>query len=388
MIISASQLKTFNRCQRLWWFEKVKQLPGRGSSYGATFGSVIHKVLERWLLADHTGRSPDGNPVDLYPQNWQYTDDGLRIEEEHEEVIKAIVQEAADKGILQRRPGMQIEKHFLLDLIDDVQIQGYVDVYLPGEIQDHKSTGNMRYALSKAKLASDLQMLIYAYVGSLEFPDFEEWVLQHNVFERSGKMRTTTVQVPTADVIEHWEGVKETAFQMKILHDDETPEEDWKQLNDGMPDACNAYGGCRFIPICTDRETPEHYRARYERLNMASPKSKGLPTVKKTDPAPKRKPTLTILKGIALQQGAVGGRTTTLGTLLKDLVEATESTMQAYYKKNAFERRDLLKVVALDWAGGLDNDVVVLTSAHPTPDENSLLSAISPAASLILVGSA
>lgn len=93
--ISASQIETYNLCKRKWWLSRVRKLE-EGSTKSQVFGTVVHAVIERYLLADDQGRVPcndcnatgwhrsqqqygpchwcDGagkRPVDLYPEHWQ-----------------------------------------------------------------------------------------------------------------------------------------------------------------------------------------------------------------------------------------------------------------------------------------------------------------------------
>lgn len=93
--ISASQIETYNLCKRKWWLSRVRKLE-EGSTRSQVFGTVVHAVIERYLLADDQGRvicpecdsfvshkeyatktncpSCQGvgrKPVDLYPQHWQ-----------------------------------------------------------------------------------------------------------------------------------------------------------------------------------------------------------------------------------------------------------------------------------------------------------------------------
>lgn len=264
MILSASQFKTFQRCQRLWWFEKSVRMPSSKGSYGHAFGKVIHAVVERWLEADAAGRNLAGERKELYPDGWQ-TVEGTTILPADEPVVKELVNMAITEGVIQRLPDREIEKAFTVPLTPGVEVTGRIDVALPGTVIDHKSTVSMRYALSEEKLKQDTQMLLYAKIQQREGQDHV--VLQHNVFDRSKvRVRKTRVEVPVEDVEDHWEYLKGVATLMKSLHDSGLTDDDMDMVPKNMPDGCNAFGGCRFIGVCTKRETPEHFRARYLRL--------------------------------------------------------------------------------------------------------------------------
>lgn len=151
---SASQFETFDLCQRKWWLSKVRKLeePTTGSQ---VFGTVLHAVIERFLLADDLGRGADGlTAVCLYPEGWevaknrygnscpkckgtkaqfpavQYEDlnpaelppcnacfgTGVecegRIDALQQDAIKRLVTAAIENGVLERLPGRRVEQGF------------------------------------------------------------------------------------------------------------------------------------------------------------------------------------------------------------------------------------------------------------------------------------
>ena len=128
----------------------------------------------------------------------------------------------------------------------------------------------MRYALSPKKLQADTQMLLYAMIQKLDGKSHV--TLKHNVFDRTNiKVRKTVVNVPTEDVLEHWQKLKVLAAEMQTLKNAKYEDEDFNAIEKNMPEGCNMYGGCRFIGVCTKREAPSHFRTRYKRLNKECP---------------------------------------------------------------------------------------------------------------------
>lgn len=241
-------------------------MPAGSGSYGHTFGKVLHACIERWLKADATGRNKAGEVKEIYPDGWE-TVEGSTATEEDRAVIKTLISDAVEGGILTRCPDREVEKEFRVSLAPGVDVGGRIDLCAPGLVVDHKSTISMRYALSKLKLAEDTQMLLYAKVQGLPGQDV---TLVHNVFERSRvQAKTTTVKVTAQQVEAHWEGLKVQAAEMQALSALPLADVDFAAVEGNMPEGCNAYGGCRFLGICTRREKPEHFRARYERLNNA-----------------------------------------------------------------------------------------------------------------------
>ncbi len=292
-ISSASQIQTWELCNRKWWFDKgplrLRELD-RGYF---TFGTVTHAVIERYLSADDLGNDPaTGLPVDLYPPGWESTMGRdkktlVSISIIEQETIKKLIPLAIEQGILVRSPGRLLEQKFYLPILqlDDggvVWLMGYIDVMLSDEVQDHKTTSNMKYALSPAKLRASPQMLIYALVciqrcAETGAPLPQKITLRHNVFGKdpmNPKLRKTSVEVTPTEVMEYLPTIKRICErmvgQLKIKEWSTVPGADESEQRGG----CNAYGGCQFAPICTGQETPEKYmervdRVERERLNSA-----------------------------------------------------------------------------------------------------------------------
>lgn len=367
MKISASQLKTYERCPRLWWFDRVRDMPRNPSTKNQVFGKVLHSVLERYLKGDALGRNPDGSPVDLYPEGWQTDETGQRIEPSEEELIQGMVEKAIEQGVIARQNGGQVERHFEVTLvpadplIESILIQGYIDYLSPNCITDHKSVARMRYALSKEKLTSDIQMLVYAQVAGVNY-------VQHTVFDKStGKVESRGphyVSDEAKDLM--WEKLQDYALHMKALRDLGLADEDFSRIPANYPSqACNDYGGCNYIYVCGGQLTPSKYRER-----------KSLPVINPTNAAPPeaKAPQLTILHGVTVDKGSVGP-TMTIADLLRTVVEAEGSTMEIYYAKNAFDRRDAVKQVIPKYLADLC-PLVVTTRQDLDPDEKSLLAAL------------
>lgn len=295
MHVSSSQDETFTRCKRKWWFLYPQSMPSiaRGD---LDFGTVIHEVCERYLLADDTGRVSAlefesqhvwpkgsvlegqvvGDPVELYPDGWDTVDDkkGKRsLPPVSSILIKKLVENAIEEGVLERSPGRHIEHDIDRKLIPGVKMIGKIDVKLPGEIQDHKSTKDMKWAKSADKkhwnyLGNSLQMLNYAYESIQEDPSLEEVTLRHNVFCKNPEKpetRKVTVTVTRAQVIKNWNRLKKQAGLIKELTEADVPEEEWRTIEGpSQKDACGDFGGCPFLQICSGLEAPSQYRKRIE----------------------------------------------------------------------------------------------------------------------------
>lgn len=273
MKISASQDETYTRCKRNWWFAYPHRMPSIPKG-DLDFGSVIHNVCERFLKADDTGRDEDDNPVELYPDGWDSVEDkkGKRtISPVQSDLIKRLVAKAIDEGTLERRPGRTVEQWFSRELIPGVTMVGKIDMLLPGEVQDHKSTKAMKWAKNEKPdspnyLGKSLQMLDYAHEALVADPSLEVVRLRHNVFCKDPEqpiVRKVDVTVTRAVVMANWQRLMKASWEMQVLTQQDLKEDQWADVpGPGEPDACEAFGGCPFVRICAGVESPAQYRKR------------------------------------------------------------------------------------------------------------------------------
>jgi hypothetical protein len=271
LIISATQLQTFELCPRKWWFDKVLRLP-RLERKQFDFGTVLHSVCERFLLADELGIDPITNePVDLYPEDWHNN-----LPPADQDLIKRLISAAITEGVLERKPNRLIEHEFRLPVIPGVQIMGFVDVLYPDSVEDHKTSKATRWFQSAKSLPENLQMLIYGKVCLDRNPRLDRVLLRHNQFCKDPdkpQVRKTEAWATKEQILDAWENrVVATAHKMVEIKQAEygswmdTPEPDYSK------GPCNAYGGCEFTPICTKRESTKTYQIRIDRANKRSVK--------------------------------------------------------------------------------------------------------------------
>lgn len=298
---SPSQMETFVLCPRKWWFKSVRLLydPPKGST---TFGTVLHAVLERWLSADQTGRcTKTGQEVDLYPPGWtrainQYTGefDG-EVSATEIVLIQKLVNMAIEEGILCRIPGRKIEQHFKkvimqLACVDcggvgcsscnmtgvgtEIYSTGFIDLVTPEGIEDHKTTSNMQYAASNRPKASrylggNLQIMLYARMQLQELleqgqPLPQTYSVTHNVYlknQQKPRVKKVSVTLFTQAIFDFWTEKVEPLVRWMAHY--RSVAERWHQVPDNSEKgACNAYGGCPYLPICTGREDETRYEDR------------------------------------------------------------------------------------------------------------------------------
>lgn len=299
LLVSASQYDTFKSCKRKWWLDRVRKLdqPTTGSQ---VFGTVLHQVIERYLMADDLGRDLAGNPVELYPPNWHIAKGRFEGESDGEiglgeqDLVKRLVAKAIEEGVIERLPGRSIEGNFRRTVVklaclscegsgdsdgkdcpvckgdgkgDHIAILGYIDVAFRDAIQDHKSTKSIKYAKSANKLKENPQMLLYAHELIARAQERGEPIpqtieLRHNVFAKTEqRVRKTICTVTAQEVENHWHRFTEDAKEMSAIR---KRTEVWHEIADpiNMAESCNDYGGCPFRSICSGHETEEQYDTR------------------------------------------------------------------------------------------------------------------------------
>lgn len=290
-------------CRRKWWLNKVRKLE-TGSSKSQIFGTVVHSVIERFLLADDLGRDvKTGKPVDLYPEGWHIAksrfgkegDADGEITPIEQDACKRLIKAAIENGVIERLPGRVIEKNFNRSVIKTpcskcggkivvdekkcpqcdgdgkgctVQIVGFIDLIVgKDQIQDHKTTKSMRYAKSANALQKNEQILIYAHELLQQAEDRGEPLpnvitVRHNVFSKEeDKVRKTETQITREQIEAQWNLVKRNAEIMVQLREGA---EDYFDIAppENLAKACNSYGGCPFMAICTGSENEETYEKR------------------------------------------------------------------------------------------------------------------------------
>ena len=280
---SASAIETadpkHDGCYRKWFLQNVKKLPQLPRE-STTFGTVLHSVVERYLLADMNG-TIKGKPVELYPVGWEQPLDRygkrekLAISLEEQALVKSLIEKAIAEGILMRVEGRQIEKEFTnWEFMDGVTANGFIDLLEPGAIRDHKTTKDMKWAKSVKPdadeyLGDNIQMMFYAYwyytVGG--FNRSLPLTLAHQYYVKN----PAKPHVEKREVTTNWEKVEQfmkeriaPVCEMMLVYRDAKKIEDIP-LPACPASACRKYGGCPFAKICTNLETVDGYTERINR---------------------------------------------------------------------------------------------------------------------------
>ena len=249
---SASQIKTFKRCPKKWWLEKIKDHkspPSRATQRG----QLIHAMIELCLIE---GTEPD-------PKNHADVETDLLHDEDFSNAprIALAMLENLDEEP-GRTPSKRVEHKMLwqpegapvpilgfIDLLD-----GYVGEATYG-ITDHKTRSRIgRYTPTEEELRIETQALVYGgYIEekvSAKRPGISI-AFRHNNGQTSGNInKTTTVTCvwkpgeATAGFREH---VLPAIQEQAVVAKEEDP---LKVL--ANPEACGDFGGCPHRGRCME----------------------------------------------------------------------------------------------------------------------------------------
>lgn len=265
---SASKSITASGCWRKWFFLDRLKLPILDKGY-RTFGTVLHAVIERYMGGDETGREEDGSYIDYYPEGWESVKDektGIisTITEEEQILIKALVEQAIKKGIINRLPNAETEKRVTEDLGSLGNgyygvFNGFIDILYQEGVEDHKTTKSTRYIKKEEDLKQDLQALLYSYFWFKE-RDWKEEICKvtFNYFIKEPPPRVTQISVDISREAcwDAWQQMIEQAKQMAHISSHVT---DVNHLPWPPQSECKKYGGCEFLDICSRKDTIEGY---------------------------------------------------------------------------------------------------------------------------------
>jgi hypothetical protein len=230
--VSASQLQTYARCPRRWWFQKVAKIPEPAPGRGLVLGQAGHKRLEHYFK---TGDGTKLKPMELH-------------------AIKAGVYPVPGT------PGTLVEQKLVgpgLSL-GGVRVDGSIDLLELGpagiRITDHKFRGANGWAYKSNSLdlrdptkASGTQMLVYFVWATLRFLASELFTLRHVSHRTEG--------APAHDVAETVVARDEAGPAIEFLAAlvpgmQETAKQTDPFAVEGNLDACFDYGKCPFFSRC------------------------------------------------------------------------------------------------------------------------------------------
>jgi hypothetical protein len=228
--VSASQVRTYLRCPRLWAAEKILGLRAPPTAAQAR-GQSAHSAFERYYL---TGEAPSPGPG-----------------------VEAF--EAARPGLPPRDPSLLVEVALAEPklYVEDVRFDGYSDLVIPPgvagpapQVWDWKVVSSFRYTQDPAE---DLQMLVYGYWASIRWPEAHEVDVVLAYFAAKGSdFKLVKKTVPMERCVGEWRDViMPTVLEMRTLAKSQ-PGELLATPGNFSDDyaACRAYGGCTHLRSC------------------------------------------------------------------------------------------------------------------------------------------
>lgn len=173
--LSVSQVTTFQRCPRQYYFRYIENLvmpPGAAMAEG----SAMHKALEFALRGKKQNDiHPVDTLVDVFRTRWKSEDEIVFDEDkgEDENTIfarsRVFLSQYRDAHLPEIEP-IEIEQRFVTDLLPGIPVVGFIDLIDRGEpdqidtVVDHKITGRMK---SEHEVENDMQLTLYAHVKQL-----------------------------------------------------------------------------------------------------------------------------------------------------------------------------------------------------------------------------
>ena len=233
MYVSASQIKTFRRCPRLWVYEKFVTKTRTPPSKAQQFGTNVHNELEEYLT---NGKTPKLLSSQALVSTLPYSGADVLTEVA---VSTYSLKTRSDATVV-------LEDYTLAG----VPVSGFIDVWTSSGVEDFKTTKDLRYSLRAEELLTDVQMMIYADVFFKANPDLSECTVTHrNVTRslRSPKVRIVQVPVSRGHVLEQIEDIELTVRKMRSTVEDYFRSKIVHLVDDNERTGCYAYGPCTYL---------------------------------------------------------------------------------------------------------------------------------------------
>ena len=266
--ISPSAAKTFWRCKRKWWYQKVFGLP-TPTSKAMELGTAVHAELEAYLAhGTEPSRARAGRiasrGIDLLP-------DPKEVEERG--------------GTVELRVSGKCGPLPYLGFVDYLE-------WPEGEhphVWDHKTTSDYKWSKTAEELGKDPQMLFYAYAVFHGLPHQPSHVKMTHVYyltKGQGSRRVDAIydgatDIPWGVAQKTWDRYVQTAETMADL----ASVEDQNKVPFNIL-ACGDFGGCPFSERCTKaRRGPRKKitRAKGATTRGKAPKPESAPMGKLSD---------------------------------------------------------------------------------------------------------
>jgi len=220
--VSPSQIQTWRKCKRKWAYSRFRP---RTSNKYAEFGTKVHSYREDWL--SH-GKPPDAG-----------TDEGT----------------CALAGLeLLPLPGQACVEVPLRLEHEGVVYVGFIDVLAwrgGAHVQDHKSCGSFRYALTAEDLFDDPQRIIYSHWAAVSLKAPYVWATWHYLQRKPPKCMPVSMGEEAPAIAARFQSLHQSAG-LPISRAGGIPPEHFER----SLDHCGAYGGCPYKDECLAGVSP------------------------------------------------------------------------------------------------------------------------------------
>lgn len=224
--VSASQVGTFERCARLWFYTRVMRKEEPGSIH-FVIGSAYHKQAEDYTKEETLPRKP-------FPSVETAVEEGF-IPPPHEH--------------------LHVERYITLEMLDDVLCRGYVDLIdarglhktprEPLEVVDYKTASSWKWCKTPRELAVDPQLIIYARWCLLHFDCGPEVIVRHVYLRKnSNQVKSVFTTLTREYILDRYREIVEIVKDMRRQSE--------LKLHQVEPthSACGMFGGCHFADEC------------------------------------------------------------------------------------------------------------------------------------------
>lgn len=230
---SASAGKTFQRCNRKWWYNKVIGIQEPEQPH-LILGTAMHAHLEDYAKGQ-LAHYPDA-PKPLFNG-----DEAGRIANSGLKIVDGLIAEFGEDLLIER--GVE-------GMVGPLPYLGFLDLSSKKKcwIGDYKSTSNISYAASPDKLARDFQLTFYAMATGMYLED-KPVDATHIYFQtRNGKrsLRVDTTIAP--ETVGHFKTVYEE-IAVAMYEAAGYTDRDSRDL-EGNPHACGDFRGCPYASFC------------------------------------------------------------------------------------------------------------------------------------------
>jgi len=244
--LSVSQIQAFDRCKRLWYFDKVLHLPGKEFK-GQTIGKEGHARLEAFFKSQ--GATDVLGPLERLglERGCVPRPSALHIAEHH--IGERVHTVLGGDGVALDAGGVPVEGY--IDLVD---LNGLLTEYTVRLIDWKFKKSIEKYGIRETDVfdpsnEAGIQLIGYAEWARRQFPTARFIEAGHVTFQTQGARDVSKVSARiSVDLLPKlWDTVCRNVGALK----ETAREKDWAKVPPTFA-ACPKYGGCAYITKCHD----------------------------------------------------------------------------------------------------------------------------------------